>query len=120
MTWFEVGDKAEWENKKGITICGEIIAILGPGEIAEDVLNENERTKISTRNLGAEVTPLSTRALVKVVDENKWITYHTVRLGRMRKTEQEPDVTITDLYQLLKEMRELMETKNVRLHTVGR
>ena len=120
MTWFEIGNKVEWENKKGITMSGEVIAILEPGELAEDILDENERTRISTTNLGATITPETRRALIKVTDENGWVTYHTKRLGTLRKLEQEHTITITDLYQLLKEMRELMETKNVRLHTVGR
>ena len=116
MTWFEIGNKVEWVNKKGITMNGEIIAILEPGEVAEDVLDEKERTKLSTTNLGAAVIPETRRALIRVYDENGWVTYHTKRLGTLTKlieVEHEQVVTIEDL------MKEIREIKNIIGNTVS-
>jgi hypothetical protein len=128
VTWFEIGNKVEWVNKKGITMNGEIIAILEPGEVAEDVLDEKERTKLSTTNLGAAVIPETRRALIKVHDENGWVTYHTKRLGTLTKLiemEQEQEVTMDDLMKEIREIKDIIgrqesERGNARLRTVAR
>ena len=128
MTWFEIGNKVEWVNKKGITMNGEIIAILEPGEVAEDVLDEKERTKLSTTNLGAAVIPETRRALIRVYDENGWVTYHTKRLGTLTKLiemEHEQKVTINDLMKEIREIKDIIgrqesERGNARLRTVTR
>jgi hypothetical protein len=118
VTWFEIGNKAEWVNKKGITMNGEIIAILEPGEVAEDVLDEKERTKLSTTNLGAAVIPETRRALIRVYDENGWVTYHTKRLGTLTKLiemEHEQKVTINDLMKEIREIKDqLQEIKSCK------
>ena len=128
MTWFEIGNRVEWVNKKGITMNGEIIAILEPGEVAEDVLDEKERTKLSTTNLGAAVIPETRRALIRVYDENGWVTYHTKRLGTLTKLiemEQEQEVTMDDLMKEIREIKDSIgrqesERGNARLRTVTR
>lgn len=128
VTWFEIGNKVEWVNKKGITMNGEIIAILEPGEVAEDVLDEKERTKLSTTNLGAAVIPETRRALIRVYDENGWVTYHTKRLGTLTKLiemEHEQEVTINDLMKEIREIKDIIgrqesERGNARLRTVTR
>jgi hypothetical protein len=116
VTWFEIGNKVEWINKKGITMKGEIIAILEPGQIAEDILDEKERTKISTKNLNAQVTPMSRRALVKVIDHRGWVTYHTQRLGRLMMKESVVETSMNDVMKELKELRELMEQSNEAIY----
>ena len=128
MTWFEIGNRVEWVNKKGITMNGEIIAILEPGEVAEDVLDEKERTKLSTTNLGAAVIPETRRALIRVYDENGWVTYHTKRLGTLTKLieiEHEQKVTINDLMKEIREIKDIIgrqesERGNARLRTATR
>ncbi len=128
MTWFEIDNRVEWVNKKGITMNGEIIAILEPGEVAEDVLDEKERTKLSTTNLGAAVIPETRRALIRVYDENGWVTYHTKRLGTLTKLiemEHEQEVTINDLMKEIREIKDIIgrqesERGNARLRTVTR
>lgn len=109
MTWFNEGDNVEWQNKKGITMDGVIISILEPGEIAEDVLDEKEITKLSTKNLGAQIIPGTRRALIKVVDEHGWTTYHTQRLGILTRKEHEIEPTMKDVMIELLEMKELMK-----------
>jgi hypothetical protein len=116
MTWFSVGNVVEWETPKGITMSGEIVTILEPGQIAEDILDEKERTKISTKNLNAQVTPMSRRALVKVVDHRGWVTYHTQRLGRLMLKEPIVEINMNDVMRELKELRELMEKSNEAMY----
>ena len=88
--WLREGDSVTWTlRKKDKDETGEIIAILEPGEMAEDRLDENERTRISTRNIGDKITPVTRRALVKVTDKNGYVTYHTPKLSEVRMTEKE-------------------------------
>jgi hypothetical protein len=125
--WFNIGDEVEWMNKKGITMNGVIISILEPGELAEDVLDEKDRTRISTKNLGATIIPGTRRALIKVVDKNGWITYHTQKLGTLTRHEHVGELSIADVMKELGEIREMLcQTKgeyksgNARIRTVMR
>lgn len=128
--WFNLGDEVEWKNRKGTTMDGVIIYILEPGELAEDVLDEKDRTRISTKNLGAKIVPRTRRALIKVVDEHEWVTYHTQKLGTLTKKEPMEKLGIEDVMKELREIREMTErlcqTKgeyksgNARIRTVMR
>jgi hypothetical protein len=127
---FNLGDEVEWQNRKGTTMRGVIIYILEPGELAEDVLDEKDRTRISTKNLGAKIIPGTRRALIKVVDENGWVTYHTQKLGTLTRKERVEEPSIADVMKELGEIREMTEmlcqTKgeyrsgNARIRTVMR
>jgi hypothetical protein len=124
MTWFEIGDRVTWKDHNGYNKVGEVISVLMPGETAESVLDENERTKISTRNLRAERIPQTTRALMRVLDEEGRITYHTKRLGQLTKMEEEvitmSDV-MTEIRELKKDIKEVIYKNQItRLRTVGK
>lgn len=114
MTWFNVGDRVTWKNHRGITLVGTILYILEPGEVAEDILDEKERTKLSTKNLGARIVPGTRRALINVVDEHGWVTYHTQKLGTLKLKEDEIEPTMKDVMIELRELRELMTSQTNR------
>jgi hypothetical protein len=117
--WFNMGDEVEWMSRRGITMDGVIISILEPGELAEDVLDEKDRTRISTKNLGAKITPRTRRALIKVVDKNEWITYHTHELGTLTKKEPVEELSIKDVMKELGEIREMLcQAKGTVIRTI--
>ena len=85
MTWFVKNDDVTWVNgrKKNQTVMGTIVTILAPGERAEDVLDENDQTRISTRYPNSVFIPVTYRALVRVTDANGYVTFHTPKLTEL-------------------------------------
>lgn len=108
--WFVVNDTVEWTpDGKKYPIHGTIVEILAPGTRAEDVLDENERTRISTKDVTNNYRPVRTRALVKVVDTKGYITYHTPKLTELTILEKACDKVEPTIQDVMKEIREIKE-----------
>ncbi len=103
MIWFKMNDKVAWVRKKKNTeTLGVIVKILEPGKRAEDELNEEERTRISTRAINSPMIPTTYRALVKVTDNRGYITYHMPNLMKLRKIEENKPIGHTATLKTLK------------------
>jgi len=89
--WFEIGEKVTWTpERRNRALRGTIITILKPGERAEDILSAEDCTRLSirNRNQNKDYIPITPRALVKVVDVNEYVTFHTPNLKLLTKVKE--------------------------------